>query len=142
MTDLASVDAAVDAMLTPLRDTLAKIDNEIAEHEAAIATLKQARAKPARILAAAERTPAKPGPKVSKGSVSEERLDALADWLRANMNGQEFYSTGLIAREDFTIIPSQSHLSKALVALQDRGVIRLDSKGIGGRKVFKLVASE
>jgi hypothetical protein len=141
MTELTDVDSTVDAILKPLRDTLARIDAEIAEHDAAIATLKQARAKPARILAAAERTPKAPGPKpgVKGTAVSPERLDQLTEWLQVNVNGEAFYASQLVEREDFDVLVSQSQVSKALIALADRGTIRLDSKGIGGRKMFKLV---
>jgi DNA-binding transcriptional ArsR family regulator len=143
VTDLADVDAIVNDMLTPLRETLARIDAEIAEHEAAIARLKQARAKPARILAAAERTPKAPGPKpgakkTSNAGVAPDKLAALTDWLHANTNGEAFHASGIDRREDFTLM-SQATLSHALSVLADQGVIRLDHRGSGGAKFYKLV---
>ena len=141
MTDL-NIDAQLDAILAPLRETLETLDTAIAEHEEAIKTLKQQRAKPARILAAAERTPVKPGPKpkASGGanhSVSPEKLDALHEWLVANTNGEPFHASGIDRRDDFTLM-SQATLSHALAMLADRGVLRLDHRGSGGAKFYAL----
>jgi DNA-binding transcriptional ArsR family regulator len=142
-----NVDAALDEILNPLRDTLAQIDEAIAAHERTIeqhkveiAALRQQRAKPARVLAAAQRPPGKkPGPKKNGGptGVAPEKLDQLTDWLRANLNGEAFHASGIDRREDFTLM-SQATLSHALSVLADQGVIRLDHRGSGGAKFYKL----
>jgi hypothetical protein len=82
-------------------------------------------------------------------AVSEERLTTIREWLTVNksmvnaMNeGEGFYASEVIKEPSFPIKTSgfQSQMSNALVQLQERGVVHLNSVGnVGGRKYYKVV---
>ena len=84
------------------------------------------------------------GPKKSGASnPSEAKVEAVLEWLRehrdeVNANGG-IHSSGMVARDDYDVIPTQSGTSKALAILRERKLVRLDHTGTGGSKYFKVV---
>jgi hypothetical protein len=135
VTDIEDIQQQVDQMLQPLRSTLQWIDQEIADHEQQISDLKQARRKPAQILAAAEREPGtKPGPKVKSKTngkpfnVSEDKLSELTAYLNRTANSETFSVPELMHRDDFDLMSSAT-LAVGLKILAERGIVRLDSMG-------------
>jgi uncharacterized protein YdcH (DUF465 family) len=90
-------------------------------------------------------------PKRNPGkNVAKEKVDAFAAWLQTRAHeineAGGIYASGIInsknevVRDDWTVdIAHQSGISKALVALHDRGVVRLDHTGNGGAKFYKVV---
>jgi len=122
----------------PTMTHLREVEGQIEFHKAEIAKLQDIHRK----LAAIERIihpPApKPKPKASpNGTVSEATLQEAIVYLRASYPDEDIYSSRLVADEGWT--PSDSHTSKILAELHQRDLIRLDSKGIGGRKNFRVV---
>jgi hypothetical protein len=120
--------------LTHLRE----VEGQIEFHKAEIAKLSDIH----RRLSAIERIVHPPAPKKkvasSNGVVSETVLQESIAYLRASYPDEDIYSSMLVRDEGWK--PSDSHTSKILVALHERDQIRLDSKGIGGRKNFRVVA--
>jgi len=122
----------------PTLTHLREVEGQIAFHEEEIAKLKDVH----RRLVAIERIIHPPAPKAkvkasSNGAVSETTLQEAIVYLRASYPDEDIYSSRLVADEGWT--PSDSHTSKILAALHERGDLRLDSRGIGGRKNFRVV---
>lgn len=148
-TDLADADAALAAALKPLRDVMTAIESEITEREAALAALRKRRTETGRALAALDPRWAaehKPQPK-AKGPkrplsdlIGPERLDELSEYLRTNFNdGRVFTARDVMKRDDW-MGWHNSQLSAGLRLLQERGVLRLDSKGKGNRSFWAVTS--
>jgi hypothetical protein len=71
--------------------------------------------------------------------VSEERVEAIGEWLRANMNGAEISAQDLREREGFEVLRDQRSIQVALDTLADRGLLRLDRVGKGNRRFYRMV---
>lgn len=146
-----------DAMSPDLRTLVDGLDAEIAQAQAALDELQDARKTAARMLRLADPTfepQAKPGRKPNENGsgrrpsgggklVSEKRLADVQTYLEKHRdeltNGNGFTASMLVTRRDWTY-GSQSYLSQALRVLHDRGVIRLDHVGgMGGAKHYRLV---
>ena len=126
----------------PLMEQLKDIDGEI---EGMATELSELRAHRTKLITIArqinpELVPKKVTVKKEAATISDEKVAEVWAWLRTNVNGDEFYASGILKRDDFDVT-SQSQLSKALVALHDRGNIRLVRQGSGGSKHYKLVTS-
>lgn len=137
------LDRDLRAMTAPLMEQLRDIDGEI---EGMVKELSELRAHRTKLVSIArsidpELVPKKVYPAKSKSlvPVREEMVEAVFTWLQQNLNGDEFYASGLMAREDFDLT-SQSQLSKAINVLHDRGLITLTRQGTGGSKHYKVVA--
>jgi hypothetical protein len=122
------------------RTYLAEIEQQIAFHKTEIEKLSEIH----RRLTAIERIvhppePGKPKKKASlDGMVAEETLDKTIEWLRANRPNVDIYVGALMEVEGWEL--SKSHTQKILALLHERGQLRLDSTGRGGRRNFRVVA--
>lgn len=128
------LEATLDAILAPLREQVEIIDAEIAALEVRRAELREMRAKPARIIAATERSghyaskQQKQPVKSAAGKPSETKLNELEDYLRASVDGEDFNVPELVEREDWLGL-SSSYTNGLLNALHERGSIRLVRTG-------------
>lgn len=138
---------AIDAALAPLREQLAVVDAEMERVQVELVKLRAMRAEVMKVLRAADPTTVAPGrapgggkPKRTGRGIGEERIEAIFEWLQENADGEAFHASGLARRDDFSIARGQqSTISKALVELADRGLLRLDHTGTGGSRFYKLV---
>lgn len=137
------LDKDLRAITAPLMEQLKDIDGEIAGMVKELSELRAHRTKLVTIVRSIdpELVPKKVYPAKSKSlvPVSEDMVQSVFDWLQKNLNGDEFYASGLMAREDFGLT-SASQLSKAINVLHERGQIRLVRSGTGGSKHYKVVA--
>jgi hypothetical protein len=125
----------------PLMDQLRDIDGEIEDMASELTALRAHRTKLVAIARSIDpelvpkKVVAKP---VATPAISDEKVEAMYEWLKTNVNGDEFYASGIVARDDAPF--SQSQVSKALTVLHERGQIRLVRQGSGGSKHFRMVA--
>jgi hypothetical protein len=124
----------LEALVAPLRRELEWVDVELAavakRRNAALAgfraeetELRNGRRRivtTLRSLGAPVAPPAKP--KGGRG-IGEESLELLESYLRANVNGDEFTTTGLLEREDYPL--TRSVTRAGLRVLRDAGAVRL-----------------
>jgi len=134
------LDASLREITQPLIAQFNELKLEIEVREAELAELRAARLKLTTIIRQIdpELAPKKEQPKKAQQLISDEKVNEVYEWLRGNMNGEEFYASGMRA-QGFGLV-SQSQLSKALAVLHERGQIRLARQGSGGSKHFRLVA--
>jgi len=126
----------------PTMTHLREVEGQIAFHQEEIDKLKEVH----RRLVAIERIihPPEPKPKKVKPSangyhaVSEETLGATIDWLRHTYPDGDISTSVVLAHPEWSI--SKSHTQKILVLLHERGQLRLDSTGQGGRRNYRVVA--
>lgn len=138
------VQEAMAEIVAPLREQLAKIEREIQIREDDLVELRKWRTKVTRMLANVDpgftaKTKPKPKSKLpSDYTISEQRVQAITDYLRAHANGQPFTVPGLTGAEDFEL-GSKATVSVALRLLADRGVLRLDrAGGVGVAAQYRL----
>ena len=129
---LENINAAVDALLQPLRDQLAVVDAELETLETRKTELREVRARINRLIGS-NAPKAKPKQHVKRQS-SEESINALHEWLTTHVNGETFYVRQLIEREDWNGLMSDSYASKCMKDLHERGVVRLVSKRVPGKR--------
>ena len=142
--DVSRLDEQLDELISPLTKMLAEVEDEIRATEDLLGELRDARRK---LVSVRDKIhpPVKQNGRVDQqvGQVAETKIVALADWFQAHRDevnsGRGAYASGLYENPDFTVITNQSQISKALAILHSRGIIRLDSVGMGGRKNFKVV---
>jgi hypothetical protein len=136
------LDASLREVTQPLITQLREIELEIKVKEDELKELRAGRTKLVTIVRQIdpELAPKQVYPKKSKSlvPVSEEMVKSVFDWLQQNLNGDEFYASGLMARDDFNVT-SASQLSKAMAVLHERGQIRLVRSGSGGSKHYRVV---
>jgi hypothetical protein len=136
------LDASLREVTQPLITQLREIELEIKVKEDELKELRAGRTKLVTIVRQIdpELAPKQVYPKKSKSlvPVSEDMVKSVFDWLQQNLNGDEFYASGLMARDDFNVT-SASQLSKAMAVLHERGHIRLVRSGSGGSKHYKVV---
>lgn len=162
--ELTELRSTLDGMLAPLRQRLKTLDESIAEHEGILEELRAARTQARRAVVAldpegeeaaaqkAKYANNKKAPtdraRASEQGVSQDRLAEVEKFLRDNQRELEtnggFYAAGLSRHPGFMHLgPTESARSQlannAFKVLHDRGVIRLDHKGSGGAKYYKLV---
>lgn len=143
-----SIEAAIDAMLAPLREQLAAIDDELADIDTRRAELNDIRKRVNRLISANSRN-GKPGPKPKPATTTKrkyigvrpELIDYVLDYV--TKRGGEFSAPQLLDDEDFEWELADTALNKALGALHERGAIRLvrsgGIEGYGGRtKVWEV----
>jgi hypothetical protein len=149
MTTPADVDSKLAAILAPVAEQAAQLDELIAAKEAELLALRESRRAIKRVLTAADPT-TKPGPKngavqhVAKPvQVSVAVRGEVTNWLRQHAEDREivdgFTAAALWRHPDFDATGSDATCRNALLALRDDGIIRLDRAGPGGSKIYKLV---
>lgn len=134
------LDRDLRAMTAPLMEQLRDIEGEI---EGMVKELSELRAHRTKLVTIArsidpELVPKKETKPKEQPTVSDAKVNEVYEWLKANLNGEEFYASGMRA-QGFGLA-SQSQLSKALVVLHERGQIRFVRSGSGGSKHYKVVA--
>jgi hypothetical protein len=145
-TELArNFQAALSGTAEPVREQLETIERTIAERERELAELRKLRTAGHRLLAIIDPdSKPKPAPKRDRSGrgdrprVSAAKVDALADWLRANYSSDEGFTVPeLTRREDFDLM-SRATTDNAVRQLAEDGRLRLDHVD-GNARVFKLV---
>ena len=134
------LDASLREVTQPLIAQFNELKLEIEVREAELAELRAARLKLTTIIRQIdpELAPKKVNPPKKDNLISDEKVEEVYGWIKANYNGDEFYASGITRRPDSP--SSQSQVSKALSVLHERGQIRLVRQGSGGAKHFRLVA--
>lgn len=125
----------------PTLTHLREVEGQIKFHQDEIDKLKDVHRK----LSAIERIihPPEPKPKVKASSngqhaVSEETLQEAIVFLRANYPDEDIFTGRVMENGGWNV--SKSHTQKILVLLHERGQLRLDSTGQGGRRNYRVVA--
>lgn len=133
------LNASLREITQPLMQQLREVELEIEVREEELKELRAARTRMVTIARQIDPTLApKKEPSKPALSISQEKVEAMWEWLTQNVNGDEFHTSGLLRREDFDLM-SSSQASKALVVLHEQGRIRLVRSGSGGAKYFKVV---
>jgi hypothetical protein len=142
----AELRSELEALLGPVRERLADLDKLIEEREAELGELRQARRDAAKIVGVLDpdSVPKKVGrpPKSSLVShVAPDTLDRVYDWLVAHpeVSGNGGFSAPSLIRDtDFNLV-SRATLTNVFAHLHEQGRLRLDHRGMGGAKFFKVV---
>jgi hypothetical protein len=136
------LDASLREVTQPLVTQLREIELEIKVREDEMRELVEARRKLVTIVRQIdpELAPKKEQPKKKDNLISDSKVAEVYEWLKENMNGDEFYASGLM-KDDRYEVTSQSQTAKALGVLHDRGEILLVRQGSGGSKHFRLVTA-
>jgi hypothetical protein len=135
----------LDEMVQPLRDQLRAVDENIEMKARELADMRSARNEMMRVLKVVDpsfRHPNRPKRVVHQGAgkVAQDKLDALADWLRQHKSEEAFSGAEIANTESFDLM-SRATVSNAVLMLADRGVLRLDHQGKGGARYYRLVNS-
>jgi hypothetical protein len=145
-TAIADAEAAIEATLAPVRDQLATVQELINTKLSEVEKLKAVERRLTSVIRAGDPDAPRPGPRkgsthngrdTNKWNVSNEKLNALTEYLAANLNGEAFTTYDLLDRDDFDLM-SKATVQKALAVLTERGTIRLDRLGEKGTKIYKL----
>ena len=136
--------AALKAALQPVLDQLALLEEEIAERETELRSLKDLRTKTRAIAHSLDpKLPPGRGQRSAKGGrgpgramAAAETVERIREWLVANIGSNEYSAPGLM--EDGFDLTSYATLTAALSQLHGEGAIRLDHQEKGGRKVYRL----
>jgi hypothetical protein len=133
-------------MAEPLIAQMREIDRLIEERTNELAELREHAKRLLVIARAVDPEQFAPKPQRNRPAevgVSEETLQRFHAWLLDNSEeinaGTGVYSSGLYEDPNFDLIKNSSQIAKALRELHNRGLLRLDSRGMGGRKNFKVV---
>jgi len=144
------VEKTLSEILAPTRELEEKLATRIEELEAELSETRLQRSKLKGVLRAldpiyAAQEQASKERKASDNKrlhVSDELVGRIEKWMRQNVdevNGNGGVTATDLSREQ-AIGAAQSSCSKTLQVLHDRGVVRLDHRGRGGAKYYKLVA--
>jgi hypothetical protein len=138
-----AVESALDALAGPLRLQLGELDALILQEREELSKLSSTRSKLQKALALIdpEVVPAKKKYSARDKGVAPETLANIENWIlvrkgELNANGG-FSAPDLFRSHGFDLV-SDATLSKALGLLHERGAIRLDHRGNGGAKVYKV----
>ena len=144
--EVTAVRAEMTAMAAPLRAKLAELEKLIEARVAELEELRGTRNEARKMLAIVDPSsvPAKKATKTTVATrVSQETVAAVEKRLHdklSEVNGDGGFTATSLRREHGFGDFSQSTLSKALAALHERDLIRLDHRGRGGAHYFKVVA--
>jgi len=147
-------------LASPLREQLATIEKGIEVRQEELEGLRELRTEIRRALATVDPQYAeeqrlarqaahkngstKRSPRAASANgkpVSEELVARTEAFLRAHRNEYpDGFSASQLAREHRSEVAAQSTLNWAFRALHDQGTLRLDRRGIGGAKVYKLTS--
>jgi hypothetical protein len=144
----ASDDAAIDAILGPLRSQLAEIDSLLVANTTERDSLRARRVKVAAILRAAGDTlPGKPGPKKTRDRrratqgriVAEETVAKVLDLIdKAAPNGDTFTTRQVRGHKAWqTAGFSRATLDNAVHVLHQDGVLALEHVAANGERTFR-----
>lgn len=154
-THLDRLQQRVLEVLAPAKESYAELESEIEAKLVELTELRKQRDGVRRLIRSLEPdfekraytnggAPAKKR-KTRSGAekYSPERIEEVNDWLRANAaqlnTGQGFYASDIINLPGCPV-KYQSGLSAILVALHEKGLVRLTKQGgQGGRKYYKVV---
>jgi hypothetical protein len=136
------LDASLREITQPLITQLREIELEISVREEELKELRAGRLKLVTIARQIdpELAPKKEVKTKKDNLISDAKVNEVYEWLKANLNGDEFYASGLMKDERYEVT-SQSQTAKALAVLHDRGQILLVRQGSGGSKHFRLVTA-
>ena len=146
-TTASEVQAQIQAVARPLYERLLLLDEEVELRETELAEMKKARTQLRNVVKgiAPELLPEPEKPKkrnTNDWTPKADKVQAFHEFLLAHrdeLNGNGFHAAGLTAQFKHELPIAYSSVHKALNALHDQGVIRLDSTGTGGAKFYKLV---
>jgi hypothetical protein len=136
------LDRDLRSITEPLMEQLRDIEGEIESMTSELSELRAHRTKLVGIVRSIdpELAPKKEQPKKKDNLISDSKVNEVYEWLKANLNGDEFYASGLM-KDDRYEVTSQSQTAKALGVLHERGQILLVRQGSGGSKHFRLVGA-
>ena len=144
---VTEVQEQIQEIARPLHARLLAVLDEIQLREQELEELRQVRAQLLKVIKgiAPELLPEPEKPKkrnTNDWTPKADKVQAFHEFLLANrsyLNGNGFHAAGLTAQFKHELPIAYSSVHKALNALHDQGVIRLDSTGTGGAKFYKLV---
>lgn len=139
----AELRTELEALLVPVRERVTAIDLLIAEREAELKDLRAARRDAVKIIGVLDPRPAPAKQKTSPNGkvIATATLERVAEWLRAHadeLNAGGFSAPSLLEEHGFDLV-SRATTNHALTALHADGRIRLDRRGRGGAKFYKVV---
>jgi hypothetical protein len=137
------LNAELAALVQPLIERVERIDEELAEISKRTTELREIRKRAETTIRNLDpsRVPTKETPPTGFAP-SETKIEELRSYLgthRDSLNEDGFSSADLIKRDDWNGLASASYTSVLLRTLHDRGIVRLDRRGTGGAKIFRLV---
>jgi hypothetical protein len=138
----AAASEAIEKIVAPAREELARIDGEIETKLRELDELKGARRPLARVLNAAN-PQAKPGKKSAqpKGvQPSQERKDEVLAFLRSHPELVEITARAIHEHPEQNGGISRTYLNAILQRLHEEGSLRLDRLGPQGSKIYKLTS--
>ena len=142
------VEAALEAILAPLKAQRDRLNGELAQVELLARGLKEELKTVERVLRAADPNHKPPGPKGPKPpggkTISDESLGAVwavleADPDRYGAKGEGFTATSLWRDHAATLGMSAQTVGVALAVFRDQDKIRLVKRGTGGSRIYKTV---
>jgi len=149
MSELTTPDAVreqIAALGAPLREQLQNVEAAYTAKQAELVELRETREQLRRALRALDPSfvvPVKSKAKSNGGAkkqVAEETLRRMEAWLREHDGDfPEGFAASPLSRH-LGFAWSQATASAALNILHDEGLLRLDRRGLGGGKFYKLVA--
>lgn len=119
------------AAVQPVRDSLAKIEEEITEREAELSALRTARSQAKKVLAIIDPQAAKPERKRAARGTNPERITEVIEFIRARFNGEGFSGSQVITHPEFRseLHLSNQYLHAIIKNAHEQGLIRLDHVG-------------
>jgi len=133
--DTYTTTAALEAALAPVQAEHKRLTEEIERAEATLAELRTNQRRTKRVLDALN-PPAKPKPKPSTNGHGELSLDRLEEFLHTLPPDQDVTSTDVGTATGV----SRNHAAVQLRAAHDRGSLRLDRRGRGGQRIYRVIA--
>jgi len=149
MSDVATPEAVreqIAGLAAPLREQLRRVDEACAAKQAELNLLRETQRELRTALRAvdpsfreetkaAKRAPTNGG---GRKHVAPETLNEILEWMgrHASRFPDGFCASPLARERDFPW--SQATASAALITLHDSGTIRLDHRGTGGAKYYKV----
>jgi hypothetical protein len=145
--DLLNVEQALNELIAPLRERATALEAVIEKKQSELAALQAARRRVMKTLATLDpEMPApgrKPGSAASQNKVvAPETLERVTAWLREHqkeINGNGGFSAPTLVTQFGFDVVSRATLTHALKELHADGVLRLDHRGMGGAKFYKMV---
>jgi hypothetical protein len=149
MTTSENIQSTLSELVEPLRDQLEALDAEIERAEVQLAFMRQTRRNVTRALSYIDPTFVTTVDSTAKKQKSKKqiirstsRTPDIRDWIVARQeviseNGG-FSAATLIREYGFDMV-SQSTLNKALLTLHEEGLLRIDHRGFGGSRYYKVV---
>jgi len=125
----------------PTLTHLAEVETQIAYHRSEIEKLNDIHRRLIAIAKIVDPEQFAPKPKKKtnhKQQVSQETLETAIAYLRTSYPDEQVYASLLVSDEGWRL--SAPHTAKVLAELHEQGLIFLNAKGIGGRKLYRVVS--